>query len=790
MAFAGWLTIGTRVDNSKFDKQMAKIEKDIESAEQKKLDIEVDLKNYEEESQKLDALREKKKQLEKQLADAKSRETFAQSMAGGSQEVQMLQSQLESVTAQLEQQSIAHDKNTNKIAQEERQYQGLNEKISEGKAKIESIDLKKHQSEVDGLKNKFNDVGKSIQGSVKNIGRMIIGIFGIRSAYMMLRQASSTLAQYDTQYAANLEYIRWALAQAVAPVLRYIVSLAATLLNYIISIMQTIFPLFKNVDLSAKSFNKMKAGAGGVAKAAKEINKQLAGFDEMNILQDTSSSGGGGGAGGSGPSFDLSGMQGDVPKWLQWIIDNKDLILSIIAGVVAGIEAFKLGLSGLQALGIGIAIAGIVYAVQGLIAYLKDPSFENFGKIITGIAVAVAGVAIAFGAWPVAIGAAVVAVFGVIVSHWEQISSFLQEKIAWVESILNGDEMAKWAEETFGPVAGPIVDLAKQGMNIVKSAFNYVDKQIQAAKRVFDGLITFIKGIIKGFKEGDWSQAWEGIKEIALGVWDGIKSNAIMIWEYIVSMIKGVVDILQIIFTGLVDFIVEIAKFIWKSIVTDPINQFKEIFTTIKNWLVEKFTELGTKISNKVAEIKTKFTDLWDSFKNKASQAWENVKNVFSNVGTFFGNIWNTIKSKFTDIGQKVGNAIGGAFKSAINSVLSAAQRVINGPINAINRLISIINAVPGISLGRLATISLPRLATGGIINMPNRGVNIGGAIAGESGREGILPLTDTRAMQVLGEEIGKWITINANIVNEMDGKVLSRQVRRIQTQEDFAFNS
>ena len=163
---------------------------------------------------------------------------------------------------------------------------------------------------------------------------------------------------------------------------------------------------------------------------------------------------------------------------------------------------------------------------------------------------------------------------------------------------------------------------------------------------------------------------------------------------------------------------------------------------------------------------------------------------MFSNVGSFFGNIWNTIKSKFTDIGQKVGNAIGGAFRNAINSVLSAAQRVINTPINTINRLISVINAVPGISLGRLSTIRLPRLATGAIINMPNRGVNIGGAIAGESGREGILPLTDTRAMQMLGEEIGKWITINANITNTMNGRVISRELQKIQNDESFAYNS
>lgn len=788
--WAGWITIGTRNDTSKFDKQMAQVEKQIRRAEQKKLDIEVDLKNYDEEAQKLDALREKKKQLENELAQAKGRQTFAESMAGGTQEVKTLESQLASITSQLELQSQAHDKNTNKIAQEEKQYQLLNEEIAEGKAKVESINLQKQQAQVQSLKDGFDNVGKSIQGSVKNVGRMIVGIFGLRSAYMALRQASSTLAQYDKTYAANLEYIRWALAQAVAPILRYIVSLAATLLNYVYAILNAWFGLFGNLDLSAKAFTKMKAGASGAAKAAKEIKKQLAGFDEMNILQDQSSAGGGGGAGSGTPNFDLGAMKGDPPKWLQWIIDNKDQILSIIAGIIGAIAAFKLGLGGIQSLGIGIAIAGIVYAIQGLIAYLKDPSFKNFGKIITGIAIAVAGVATAFGAWPVALGAAIVALFGVLVSNWEAISSFIEEKLSWVESVFNSGAVTQWAEETFGPVGSSIADLAKNGWDIVRTAFNFVDKGIQALKRVFDGLITFIKGIVKGFKDGDWTQAWEGIKEIALGVWDGIKATAELLWNWLVSTVKGLVDTLQIIITGLVDFIVEIIKWLWNKIVVEPIKQAKADFQDLQSWLAGKITDLVTNISNKVTEIKTKFTDLWDSFKNKASEAWNNVKSVFSNIGNFFGGIWNTIKSKFTDIGQRVGDAVGGAFKSAVNAVLSAAQRVINGPINAINRLISVINAVPGISLGRLSTISLPRLASGAIINMPNRGVNIGGAIAGESGREGILPLTDTRAMQMLGEEIGKWITINAHITNTMNGRVISRELQKVQNDENFAYNS
>lgn len=72
---------------------------------------------------------------------------------------------------------------------------------------------------------------------------------------------------------------------------------------------------------------------------------------------------------------------------------------------------------------------------------------------------------------------------------------------------------------------------------------------------------------------------------------------------------------------------------------------------------------------------------------------------------------------------------------------------------------------------------------------MPNKGTMIGGAIAGESGREGVIPLTDSQAMSQLGKEIGKNVIINAHIVNTMNGRVISRELKQIQNEQDFAYN-
>lgn len=68
----------------------------------------------------------------------------------------------------------------------------------------------------------------------------------------------------------------------------------------------------------------------------------------------------------------------------------------------------------------------------------------------------------------------------------------------------------------------------------------------------------------------------------------------------------------------------------------------------------------------------------------------------------------------------------------------------------------------------------------------------VGGAsaIAGEAGHEGYIPLSDSQAMETLGEAIGRYITINANITNTMNGRVISKTLQQIQNDRDFAYNT
>lgn len=680
----GWITIGTKLATDKFDKQVTDLEKKIKNEEQKtqlklqaKLQAEDELKKHKQAIFEIEKEYERTSQQVEHLQNIMSKQASGVSLTP--QEFTDLQgskqiiAENDKIGSQLDKMYAKEVKLNNAVDRTSLAYSQIQSNVSGYKAKIESIKLQKQQSQVNEIKKGFDNVGKSVSSSIKHIGRLALGVLSVRSAYLLARQASSTLGQYDEQYATNLEYIRYLIAQTIAPALKYVVNLASTLLSYLNYIANAWFGITLFSKNSAKNFMNAKNSTGGISKNTGKIKEDLqtTPFDEMNVLNDTSDSGSGGGAGGGAvaPSIDPSLFAGEVPDWIKWIADNKDLILSVMAGITAGLLAWKLGLDGIKALGIGLLIAGIVYTIQSLLEYLKDPSWENFGKIIQGIGVAIIGLGALIGSVPLIVAGAIVLIVGTITKYWEQIKTFLQSGIDWLRG--QGREIFNWL---FGDIFMPLYDGI---VNILQDLLNWFNDIFTNIKNIFDNIIAFIKNVFTG----NWKGAWDNIKNIFISIWNIIKST--------------------------------------------------------------------------------------------------------------FLNVISIIKNVVVGIGQTVGNIIAGVFKAVVNAVLRTIESVLNAPIRAINRLIGVINNVPGINLGTLSTFNLPRLAKGTILNAPGRGVPVAGgtALAGEAGREAYLPLSDTQLLEELGSTIGKYINLNATIPIYVGNRQIAREIKRINAGSDFAFN-
>ena len=142
-------------------------------------------------------------------------------------------------------------------------------------------------------------------------------------------------------------------------------------------------------------------------------------------------------------------------------------------------------------------------------------------------------------------------------------------------------------------------------------------------------------------------------------------------------------------------------------------------FSTAWSTVTGIWKGLGSFFSGLWSSVQNAFASVGSFFRNTFSNAWSAVKSVFSSWGSFFGGLWDTIKSKFSSIGTNISNAIGGSVKSGINGVISAIERTINSGVGLINGAINLINKIPGVSVGDVGKLSLPRLASGHVAREP-----------------------------------------------------------------------
>lgn len=102
-------------------------------------------------------------------------------------------------------------------------------------------------------------------------------------------------------------------------------------------------------------------------------------------------------------------------------------------------------------------------------------------------------------------------------------------------------------------------------------------------------------------------------------------------------------------------------------------------------------------------------------------------------LGGLFAEVWKRVSNMFNQGGEKIGQAFSNAFKGAINNVLGVVEGTVNFFVDMINGVINIINAIPGVNLGKLDRLKIPRLASGGIVPATRGGQVI---MAGEAGED------------------------------------------------------
>lgn len=294
------------------------------------------------------------------------------------------------------------------------------------------------------------------------------------------------------------------------------------------------------------------------------------------------------------------------------------------------------------------------------------------------------------------------------------------------------------------------------------------DTVVEFAKTAWQGLCDFISGICQAIGEF-FSGLWTKLQEIfePIGQWFGEKFQ--QAWDAIVNIFSGIGEWFSGVFQGAWDAIVNIFTPIgswfgqrWADVTSALANigaWFTDMFQKAWTGLTNIFSKLGFWFGERWNDVTSALSKVASWFGDIFGKAFDAVKNAFSSIGDFFKGVWDTVKSIFVNAGQMVGEAVGGAFKSAVNAVLGTIENVVNGFIGMINGVLGVVRNLPGLGwVGSVSTVSLPRLARGGIVDSPTI------AMIGEAGKEAVVPLENTGFIQTLGR------VVSSAVVNAMAG--------------------
>lgn len=422
----------------------------------------------------------------------------------------------------------------------------------------------------------------------------------------------------------------------------------------------------------------------------------------------------------------------------------------VLAGLALVIGGIYLSLGKLAA-SFSAAAGGIALIILGVKDFIKNgPTLQNTILIIGG------AIAIAVGLATAGISVIISAIVGAVAAIGAFVTAILLEEPA-IKTVQQAQEELTAAKQAATDAENTYInaiDSAEASLNKLTEAEartglsgEELYKQVQAGTLDYANMTDAQREVYSAYLDNEQKQ--RDLEESTRALNEAKKAETIASYENQLALAKesgdyesfkkSVVDAFN---NGMLSAD-EARDLIGKSMseMSDDSQKtfMQDIPSDIKNGLdPSKYETTGKK-------IKDWFGNLWGKIKDGASNAWNWVKEKFSDFGEWFRNM-----------GEKAGEAVGSAFKSVINWVLDKVEKTINIPIRGINSAIGIINKIPGVKIGLIGELQIPRLAKGGIATIPTL------AEIGERGPEAVLPLS--------GPQSQTWMNTLADMIAQKSG--------------------
>lgn len=636
-----------------------------------------------------------------------------------------------------------------KVQRTEQQLSKQKEYNAKQQAKL-TDEVTKTDTSVRQLKKSSDNVGKSLSGGVKKIGRYALALFSVRSAYTGISRLSKDWLNSENAMAqqakANLDYISSVLQSVIAPIISVILSMVATLMGYLSTLLNTFF----GIEVSTKKTNKnISSGTKGIKKQTKEMKKQLAGFDEINKLSadtaDNQNAGGGGGGGGiepAVPTLDTSLFEKGIDKLKEIFQPFLDTINNI------DFEPLKESLMNVgMAFGETLGIIGqsFVDMTNNTLAPFIALMMEDF---LPPMFNALAN----------------------LIEHINPLLQYLLQELVeplfhWfmLEVVPRGVQLITSALEFLAPV----VDVVRQSFehlweNVWKPIFSFLADNFLWA---FDRLIDLVGALTDDVIENE--EEWVSIL------------NAVMKFGTYALVIIGVIKTISKVW----DILAGVVLFVTKTL-----GSLKTMFGIVKGVIVAVSGTIGGMIAI-ITALVLAIVGLVTNWRD----AWQDMKAIGNNIKGIFKGIIDFVAGVFTGDWSRAWRGVVSVFRNIVGGIANIFKLPINAMISGLNTFIRGVNKVkipswvPGVGGRGINIGQIPRLARGGIVSNPMI------AEIGEDGKEAVVPLeNNTQGLQMLADLLDERMSGNSGgeVINlVVDGKTLATVVNKENKKSKFATN-
>lgn len=388
-------------------------------------------------------------------------------------------------------------------------WDALRYKITEGKERIREM-----EEELKNMGNEAEGAGEKAFKIPDIFKRMGLAVIGVQSAFSAFRKIVNTALSNNIELSNKFDAIWQSLGNAITPILERIANLILTIFSYLNILVKTLSG--GKIDLMAKTSKSAKSTAGSM----KEASKYLAGFDELqNVDDDTSGGGGGGGIGGITDPFKDIDLN---PEWVEkiqafgeWVKENWPLVVALLGGTWL---ALKAGYDMKEMTALWLALGGIYEIFKGIHDLIEGSLNGDLDQISKGFA----ELAIGIGLISIAIGL----VTGNWTSLYGLVATGLMLIVSWV--LKHWDEIKQACVNLWNNI--------KEGWNNTKQAI--IDKALEIKQKVVD----------------KWNEIKTNFTTMVDGLktkWNDFKTNLVSKFEDVKNSIKSKINSIIGFFEGL-----------------------------------------------------------------------------------------------------------------------------------------------------------------------------------------------------------------------------------------------